>query len=122
MGQATVGLLYGCEAPHFDEEDGLYELIGRFEKNVVRKNGRRVRVEQEGGLVLVGVWVAVCGSEDGVRYLFDECVQVGELVGHYKEDIDKAIDLWNKFARYVLENESVKLGYPTLWFTPCEVA
>lgn len=135
MGQMTVGILYGCECPELPDEaageeridrtEAAYCLIGRWEKTkrIEQHRGPRIRIETEGGPILLGVWVAVGGSgEDGAPYFLNEAVLLSCVVDHYRRRIKQAERLWGRFAGWCEKREGVKMPLPKLWLTPCEVA
>lgn len=130
MGQRSIGILYGCEAPKLpateDNDEPLYDLISNWEKAkklpLVRE-GLRIRLESEGGKDLLGVWVAIGGGgEDNTTCFLDDCVPLSQVADLYRKDILKAAKLWNRFAKHVQKHEGITLPEPTLWLTPCETA
>lgn len=129
MGQMTLGILYGCEAPKLPETDSdepLHDLICRWGKaNRIKWDSRspKVRNETEGGKDLLGVWVAVGASgEDGAADLDDACMPLSYVPVAFAKNIAKAAKLWARFAAWVLAKEGITLAEPVLWLTPCEVA
>ncbi len=129
MGQMAIGVLYGCKAPEFpDDEDGeaKYAILDRwrkYSKEGYDRDTPKVRVEIEGGTALYGVWVACGGSgEDGAPYFVDECFPLHQFAERFGKAIARATKLWNRFAKYVEKKEGIVLPQPTLWLTPCEVA
>lgn len=130
MGQVTLGLLYGCEAPPVEttEEEFWYDLAEGFNKEVVgpydwRKPTPRVRHETEGGKELIGVWVAVGGcGEDGVPYLTEKAMPLDQIAEAFRESVAQAENLWFQFMDHCHKKYGIFLPNPALWLTPCEVA
>lgn len=130
MGQRAVGILYGCELPEFPNDDNgeaPYAIIDRWDKfakiGISAKEGPRIRFEMEGEKDLIGVWVAVGGSgEDDAPYFLDECLRLDQVEKVFLERIKECKALWRKFSKYAAKHESLVLGDPSLWLTPCEVA
>jgi hypothetical protein len=129
MGQSATGILYGCEAPEFSNDDdgeAAYDVIRRWEKSQGINwtgGGARVRCESEGDKQLIGIWIAVGGSgEDDAPYFVDGCIRLADFEKHFGKQIKIARALWKRFAKYVAKNEKIDLPAAELWITPCEVA
>lgn len=133
MGQIANGLLYGAKAPKLKDPtgDGQYEaaygLVSRWEKaqkiDWLKRDELRVRIESEGGELLVGVWVSCGGSgEDGTPYFVERAVAVDDIERVYKTDIARAKKLWDRFRAWAANTERVKFQSVKLWITPCETA
>jgi hypothetical protein len=132
MGQMVVGILYGVEAPEVpargdeDPDEGAGNLVYRWEKAkkiTWDKPGPKVRFEREGGVDLLGVWVAVGGSgEDGAPHFLDEAVPLASAADLFRERIARAEKLWARFAAWAEKNEGLSLPLPKLWLTPTETA
>src|SRR5262245_22127562 len=123
MGQMTVGILLGCEAPALpvtgDDPEPLYDLICRWEgarRITLAGKEPKVRVESEGGKDLLGVWVAVGGGgEDGAPYFTERCMPLADVPNACARSIARAEKLWYRFAAWAEKHEGLKLPLPRLW-------
>lgn len=130
MGQQANGILYGCECPKLpnDEDgEGLSDLVCRWEAaqgiSWLERDKPAIRHEHEGGVDLLGVWVAVGGSgEDGAPYFLENSVRFAEVEKVFKARITAAKSLWKRFAAWVKKTDGITLHSPELWLTPCETA
>lgn len=130
MGQTALGILFGCLAPSFEDEDeGGYALVERWERfaNVPYhdRDELRIRSEHPEGTDtdLIGVWIAVGGSgEDGAPYLGEIAIRLKDIETHFQAEKLKAQALWNRFVDFCLNQEKIKLAKPELWLISCEVA
>lgn len=137
MGQMTIGLLYGTQAPTSarttsaeEYEEPLHDLLCRFHAAAGLlmyppwgSDQLTVSSAYEGGTVLVGVWVAVGGSGvGGAEYFVEQAVPLAQVADLYAETLRKAQALWDRFVAYCAEEEQLELAPATLWLTPTEVA
>ena len=128
MGQMTVGILYGCEAPMMpdvDDEPGAYDLICRWE--VAKKigwttKGPKIHLEREGGVDLIGVWIAVGASGEDDAPSLKTAFLIHHAGDQYHKRYTQAEKLWNRFAAWTEKTDGLKLPLPKLWLTPAEVA
>ena len=131
MGQRSIGILYGCEAPHIpgeqDNPEATALLVEEWEGAwgvTYSTKGVRIRHEAEGSKVLLGVWIAISGSgKDGAERLLDVTVQMnGYFIGRiFPERMKKARELWNEFESWCGAKD-IFFETPRLWLTPTETA
>src|ERR1700723_2047026 len=107
MGQQTVGILYGCKAPmrgRDGEDHPAWNLIDKWEKEkkiTWSKKGPKIRFESEGGVDLIGVWVAVGGcGEDEAPYFLEKAALLDDVHVLFRSRMTLAQKLWNEFVQW----------------------
>lgn len=139
MGQnVAMGVLYGVEAKSVDEGGPLLYwsdaeepkpgtgLMDRWEKTPKKFRGKHAIVTtEEGGVYLVGFWVALLGGDDarehpGAVCIAGEATQVEDLklLPNYRS----AQEAWERFRVWAVGQGWLGVGVPRLWFAPTEVS
>lgn len=135
VGQMTIGILYGAEAPALPVaglayNEPLYELLCRFHAAAglamyppFASDQLAVRQEATDAIELLGIWVAVGGSGvPGAAFFLAHATRLVQLETLYADVLVQARALWERFAAYCTEQEHLTLPLPELWIMPTEVA
>lgn len=121
MGQTTLALLFGCEAP---EDVNLYgeAYDSEGEGLLVRARqelGEDPETPYEAEPALIGFYVAVGGGKDGVAALVGFPLEDLEIV--YAEALRVARARWWRFAEWAAQ-QGVSLPAGRVWLTWTEVS
>jgi hypothetical protein len=114
--------MYGCEVEtpgDDDAADDLYTAAWDFDDQL--PGG----LAHDGGVELIGLWVAVGGSGRKGAADFNYAAFPLSAAGFreaYAEHYEKAQAAWPEFAKQVAEKTGITLGKPRLWLTTTETA